>query len=52
MMDSDISFFENINIININNDHNKYYKDYSNVPDDAVIRYGKDSDELCEKKSS
>lgn len=52
-MDIDMSFRENLNnkIIFISNDHNKYYKDYSNVPDDAIIQYGKDDDVFCGKKA-
>jgi len=53
-MDSsvDMTFFKNLNNkkITISNKHNKYYKDYSDVPDDAIIKYGIDWDEFCGKK--
>lgn len=37
--------------INISNNFNKYYKDYSNIPDDSIIQYGNDWDENCDKKT-
>jgi len=53
-MDSsiDMTLFENLNNkkITISNEHNKYYKDYSDIPDDAIIKYGKVWDEFCGKK--
>ncbi len=51
-MSIDMNFYENLNNnrIVISNKPNKYYQDYSNVPEDAIIKYGKDWDEFCEKK--
>lgn len=53
-MSIDMNFYENLNNnrIVISNKHNKYYQDYLSVPDDAIIKYGKDWDEFCEKKFS
>ena len=50
-MSIDMNFYENLNNnrIVISNKRNKYYQDYSSVPDDAIIKYGKDWDEFCEK---
>ena len=48
-----MDYFEELNrrTINISRDENKYYKDYSAVPDDAIIKYGPDFDELCDKET-
>lgn len=47
-----MDFFKNLNNkkITISNDKNKYYKDYSEVSDDTIIKYGKDWDEYCSKE--
>ncbi len=37
--------------INISNEPNKYYKNYSNISNDTVIKYGNDWDEFCDKET-
>ena len=36
--------------INISTNPNKYNEDYTNIPDDAVVRYGSDWDMVCSKE--
>lgn len=50
--DIDMTFFKELNkkMIFISSEDNKYYKDYSGLPDDVIIKYGKDWDEFCGKQ--